>query len=246
MGGIITTLDDLAKYAAFHLSAWPPRDDTESGPVNRATLREMHRPSEFVALVADNKTPDGKPNPRTAGYAYGLSWNQDARGITWVRHAGGLPGFGSEYRFFPDHGFALIAFANRTYAPMTAVNAAAADLLFEAAQIKPRELPPSPILVRRAAQLAALIQNWNVAAAADALAPNFYLDRDQADWAAESAALLAKVGKITGVTPVVPLNQLRGTFSLMGEHGRIEAFFTLMPEAEPRVQALTLKFVPKD
>lgn len=244
MGGIITTLDDMAKYTAFHLAAWPPRDDADSGPVVRATLREMHRPAEFVALVADHKTADGKPNPRTAGYAFGLSWNSDARGVTWVRHAGGLPGFGSEYRFFPDHGFALIALANRTYAPMTGVNAAAADLLLESAQIKPRSLPPSPVLQQRAAQLAALIQNWNDPVAEDCLASNFFLDRDQADWAADSAALLVQAGRITAVTPVTPLNQLRGTFSLVGEKGRIEAFFTLMPEAVPRVQALTLRFVP--
>lgn len=246
MGGLITTLDDMAKYTAFHLAAWPPRDDADSGPVARATLREMHRPAEFVALVADHKTADGKSNPRTAGYAFGLSWNSDARGVTWVRHAGGLPGFGSEYRFFPDHGFSLIAFANRTYAPMTLVNSMAADLLLDTAQIKPRTLPPSPILVQRAAQLATLIQNWNDPAAGDALASNFFLDRDQTDWVAESTELLAKTGKITGTTPVVPLNQLRGTFYLMGEHGHIEVFFTLMPEAVPRVQALTLRFVQKE
>ncbi len=246
MGGLITTLDDMAKYAAFHLAAWPPRDDPATGPVVRATLREMHRPAVFVALVADNKTADNQPNPRTAGYAFGLSWNQDSRGITWVRHAGGLPGFGSEYRLFPDHGFALIALANRTYAPMTGVNATAADLLLDAAQLMPRALPPSPLLVQRAAQLATLIRNWSDPAAADCLAPNFFLDRDQADWATDSAELLAKAGKITGSTAVVPLNQLRGTFSLVGEQGRIEAFFTLMPEAVPRVQALTLRFVPKE
>src|SRR6202163_1572581 len=41
MGGLLTTAADLGKYVAFHLSAWPPRDDPESGPVRRASVREM-------------------------------------------------------------------------------------------------------------------------------------------------------------------------------------------------------------
>jgi CubicO group peptidase (beta-lactamase class C family) len=31
MGGLLTTATDLGKYVAFHLSAWPPRDDDDSG-----------------------------------------------------------------------------------------------------------------------------------------------------------------------------------------------------------------------
>ena len=33
MGGILTTAADLGAYIAFHLSAWPARDDAEAGPV---------------------------------------------------------------------------------------------------------------------------------------------------------------------------------------------------------------------
>jgi putative transposase len=31
MGGLLTTATDLGRYVAFHLSAWPPRDDAEAG-----------------------------------------------------------------------------------------------------------------------------------------------------------------------------------------------------------------------
>lgn len=244
MGGLVTTVGDFARYVAFHLDAWPPRDDAETGPVSRATRREMHRPAEVIAVVADNKTLDGRPNPRVAGYSFGLSWNTDARGVIWVRHAGGLPGYGSEYRFLPDYGFGLIAFANLTYAPMTAINAQAMELLVDTAKAPPRALPPSPALGQRGAQLVALIQDWTSFVVDDALASNFFLDKSRDDWAALSRDLLAKTGKISATTAVVPLNQLRGTFSLVGEHGHIDAFFTLMPEANPRVQALTLTYVP--
>lgn len=244
MGGLVTTIGDFARYVAFHLDAWPPRDDADTGPVRRATRREMHRPAEVISVIADNKTLDGKPNPRVAGYSYGLSWNTDTRGVIWVRHAGGLPGYGSEYRFLPDYGVGLIAFANLTYAPMTVINARAMEVLVDTAKAPPRSLPPSPALVQRRAQLVTLIQDWASVGANDALAPNFFLDKSRDDWTATSRELLAKIGKISSATAVVPLNQLRGTFSLVGEHGRIEVFFTLMPEATPRVQALTLTFVP--
>lgn len=246
MGGLISTIDDFARYVAFHLDAWPPRDGASSGPASRATRREMHRMSELAALVASNKTGTGQANPRVVGYGFGLNVNLDARGVSWVRHAGGLPGYGSEYRFLPEHGVALIAFANLTYAPMTAVNTEAMELLIEKAKLPPRKLPASPILRRRAAQLAGIIQDWRHPDAADALAPNFFLDRSSEDWAAESSAHLGKLGRRTAVTEVSPLNQLRGTFSITGEHGRIDVFFTLMPEATPRVQALTLSFVPTE
>ena len=244
MGGLITTVGDFANYVAFHLDAWPPRNDHEVGPVSRATRREMHRPADVIAVVADNKTLDGQPNPRVAGYSNGLSWNTDARGIIWVRHAGGLPGYGSEFRFLPDYGIGIISFANRTYAPMTTINAQAMELLVDTAKAPARTLPPSPALVQRRAQLVTLIQNWSDPVAAEVLSPNFFLDKARADWAALSRDLLAKTGKISTATDVVPLNQLRGTFELVGEHGRIKAFFTLMPEAIPRVQALTLTYVP--
>ena len=41
MGGLQVSANDYAKWVAFLLSAWPPRNDAEAGPVRRATVREM-------------------------------------------------------------------------------------------------------------------------------------------------------------------------------------------------------------
>ena len=56
MGGLLTTANDLGRYVAFHLSAWPPRDDAEQGPVNRSSVREMAHmwtPANLTARNAD-------------------------------------------------------------------------------------------------------------------------------------------------------------------------------------------------
>jgi CubicO group peptidase (beta-lactamase class C family) len=244
MGGLITTIDDFARYVAFHLDAWPPRNDPDAGPVRRATLREMHRPSEVIGVVKDSAAADGREVSRLAAYGYGLSYNQDERGIIWIRHAGGLPGYGSEYRFLPDHGVALIALSNLTYAPMTALNAKAMEVLVTGGGLVARMPVASPVLQQRARDLTLLLQTWDPAVMAAALAPNLFQDRDEADWRLEASTLLTQTGAIRSMTPVEAENQLRGRFRLVGERGSIEVYFTLMPEAEPKVQELKLSFSP--
>ncbi len=243
MGGLITTAEDFARYVAFHLSAWPARDDPDSGPVRRATLREMHTPLKPTGVNATAKTLAGEPNPAASGYGFGLVHTLDSRGVVSLRHSGGLPGFGSEYRFFPEYGFGIFSFANVTYAGAGAINAKVAALLLEQAALPPRPLPVSPILAQRQRQLAALVSSWDEALGAEILAENFFPDRSRAEWIAQARETLAKAGKITSVGPMQPLNHLRGTFALIGETGRVEVTFTLTPETPPKVQSLRLNFV---
>ncbi len=245
MGGLITTLGDFSRYVAMHLAAWPPRDGKDAGPVSRSTLREMHRPSEVISVIPDDLRTGTGSNPRVAGYSFGLSWNQDARGRIWLRHAGGLPGFGSEYRFLPEYGVGLVAFANRTYAPMTAVNTEAMEIILSEGKLTPRRPRPSPILQHRAGQLARILQEWPADVVADALSPNVFQDQSAVDWREQVAGHLARIGSIRQATPVTPENQLRGRFDLVGERGRLEVFLTLMPEDPPKIQAIRLAVRPE-
>ena len=69
MGGLLTTASDMGNYLAFHLSAWPARDDAETGPVKRASVREMSHlwtPSNLAASVKK-----GKLTASGTGYGYG-------------------------------------------------------------------------------------------------------------------------------------------------------------------------------
>src|SRR5262245_1597984 len=44
MGGMLTSTRDLGRYVGFLMSAWPPRDGADPGPVKRSSLREMQQP----------------------------------------------------------------------------------------------------------------------------------------------------------------------------------------------------------
>ena len=60
MGGMLTSMRDLGAYVGAFLAAWPPHDGAESGPVRRASLREMqqiHRPRPAAVV----RGPDGTP-----------------------------------------------------------------------------------------------------------------------------------------------------------------------------------------
>ena len=245
MGGLLTTLPDFARYVAFHLAAWPPRDDADTGPVRRATLREMQKPTEITGLISDSKNLAGAPAPSVIGYGYGLRWVLDSANVINVGHSGGLPGFGSNYRLYPEHGFAVIAFANLTYAPMSVVNAKVGALLVEKAKLPRRALPPSAILETRQKEVAKLIQTWDPALAETIVGENFFLDRSLEEWRKHTQRVFQQAGKITSVGTLSPENQLRGTFPLITENGDVMVFFTLTPEKAARLQQLRLTFRPR-
>ena len=243
MGGLLTTIEDFARYVALHLSAWPARDDPDRGVVSRAVLREMHQPAQVTSLVSDAKNLAGEPAPFVVGYGYGLRWAMDHKNNVNVGHSGGLPGFGSNYRLYPEHGFAIISFANLTYAPMGATNGKVGAILIEKAKLPKRALPPSPILEERKHQIAQLIKSWDPQLGEKIAAENFFLDRSREEWGRRSQATLRQLGAIKSVGTLVPENQLRGTFPLVGENGRVDVYFTLTPEKTPRLQELRLTFV---
>lgn len=241
MGGLITTADDFARYVAFHLDAWPARSDPDRGPLRRASVREMHLPHAFAALAAKATMTDGKtPNPRVGFYSYGLTTWRDSRDVVTSGHAGGLPGFGSQYLFAPDHGVGIFAFTNLRYGPVYGRTGKALYMLIERADLGPRPIAVSPILATRHTQVAQLVQSWDERLGSAIAAENFFLDRSREDWIVHAREKLDPIGKITSVGPIKAENQLRGAFALIGERGTLNVKFTLTPEQEPKVQEIEL------
>lgn len=236
MGGMITTIEDFSKYVAFHLSAWPPRDDAETGPIKRSSVREMQYPWDVNGFNANYKTATGRPYPFVSAYCYGLRWRKYIDGTTAVGHTGGLPGFGSEWTIYPEYGIGVICFANLTYANTGNVNVQVADTLIRLSGIKQRQLPPSDILTKRKNELVKLLPEWNNAQQSGIFAMNFFMDFSPDKLKAQAEEIFAKAGKITGVSEVVPENQLRGYFIMTGEQANIKVSFTLTPENPSLIQ----------
>jgi CubicO group peptidase (beta-lactamase class C family) len=242
MGGIITTIEDFSKYVSFHLSAWPPRSNEDNGPVKRSSLREMHTP-QFSRLDADATNWNGNPCPQLVGYGYGLRINKDCKGTFQVGHGGALPGFGSNYKFYPELGIGFMAFCNRTYTspwPWEKI----LPVIFQDLDLKPRELPVSAVLKERKEQVVNLLQTWDNTLEKDLLAENFYRDRSRDKRIEEAEKMLKRVGDVQEVTALKPENQLRGSFNIRGANGTLHLYFTLTPQPEARVQRLEIAFDP--
>jgi CubicO group peptidase (beta-lactamase class C family) len=71
MGGLQTNAVDYAKWVAFLLSAWPPRDDSDSGPTKRATVRELAQGSNFPRLRQRPGHTGAQACKQAATYAMG-------------------------------------------------------------------------------------------------------------------------------------------------------------------------------
>jgi hypothetical protein len=242
MGGLITTLEDFSKYVSFHLSAWPPRSSEDTGPVRRSTLREMQTP-QFPRLYADATDLNDDPCAAISGYGFGLSITEDCHGIRRISHGGALPGFGSNYVFFPEYGFGIMAFCNLTYTspyPLAEI----LKLLLETIGLQPRELPSSDILIKRQEQVVQLIQDWDEDLEAAILAENFYLDKSRDARISEIQEILERAGTIHDLAEMKAFNQLRGSFAYNTEHGTLNIYFTLSPERTPKVQYLYVFFQP--
>jgi CubicO group peptidase (beta-lactamase class C family) len=241
MGGLITSIEDFARYVELHLSAWPPRNDADAGPLRRSSLREMHQPWRFAGLMPDFRYPDGRSCPSARAYGYGLRWQQDCAGRVMVGHSGGLPGFGSNWVMLPDFGLAVISFDNRTYGGTSTINLAVADTILSLTGLARRQLPATAILERRKEQLISLLPDWEGAESSGIFAENFFLDNRRRDLVRESEALFEEAGEITGTGELMAQNQLRGVFPVHGTKGTVEVFFSLSPEPDPLIQQVVLR-----
>ena len=237
MGGMLTSLRDLGVYVAQYLAAWPPRDGAETGPVRRASLREMQqiqRPQP-AAIVRGA----GGPQLASGGYGYGLRVSGNCDFAHIVAHSGGLPGFGSLMRWYPEHGIGIIAFGNRTYSRWAGPAEEAVALMLKTGAMEPRVPQPSPSLVAQREAVSRLVLRWDDALADSLAAVNLFLDRSRDRRRAELATLQSQVGPCrAGNGFDVVENPLRGQWTMPCERGSLRVSITLAPTIPPAVQYL--------
>ena len=236
MGGVITPARDYARWVAFLLDAWPPRDDAETGPVRRATRRELAL-SHAMPGPARTRTVGGETLPVAIAYGYGLASAADPQLGRCLAHSGGLPGFGSNMFFGPDAGIGLFAFANVTYAGPESTNVEAASLLHAHGLWRARPVAVSPVLEAAAEAVAAAYAAGRLDAAQAGFAPNLLADLPLAARNRALQDLKAKLGE-GRLDRMEARHRLAGRLILACEHGEAACEIALTPGADPKIQVL--------
>ncbi len=199
MGGLWTTVADLAKWVAW-LDAPAP------APAFRHEMQRIHT-YQGITELAGHRSP--------AGYGYGLNVRDDAVLGPVVAHSGGLPGYGSNMRWVRGRGIGAIALANVTYAPMSELTLRMLHVLHEQGLVPPAPTPEAPLLHAAAGRLVALLNDWDDAVAAKLFADNVALDESFA----RRAAAAAKVRELHGpleLEAVAPDRATSGVLTLRG------------------------------
>jgi CubicO group peptidase (beta-lactamase class C family) len=99
IGGLYSSVHDMARYLAFQLSAWPPRDEPEGALLARATMREAQ-------LVMGPAIPGQK--------GFGTFWvsrHDPALGLV-VGHSGSTALYSAVVRMLPHRNMAIVLLAN--------------------------------------------------------------------------------------------------------------------------------------
>jgi CubicO group peptidase (beta-lactamase class C family) len=229
MGGLWSTLDDLDKWTAFMLDAFPARSDEDVQPLRRSTRREMQK----VWQMADTAGTSTK----VGGYGMGL-YSYDDQGVgRFVIHSGGLPGDGSNMLWLPERNASFVALANVTYAPMSSVNTALLEKLVEAHALPSVPQLEVPLLDVFANLLVGLFNQWDDERANEIFAMNVALDEP---WEFRRAEL-AKLGRLK-LRNVVAKTAASATAVVIDVDNKNLHWlsFSLSPQASPRVQQYRL------
>lgn len=224
---------------AYLLSAWPPRDGVDPGPVKRATVREL---SLGLGYASVQRRPGGGPDAceQPVYYAKAFRVAVDCDLGRTMYHGGGYPGYGSHVVLFLDRGVGIFAFANRTYAgPVPPIWNAAVALLKDGQMGTVRPLEVSATLAARYQAIGAIYTAGDLKAGGDILALNFLMDRTAENWAKELAALKANVGDCDTAAPITATGALSGTFRWRCSNGRVRGNLLLSGDSPSRIQELS-------
>ncbi|HTV24465.1 MAG TPA: serine hydrolase domain-containing protein, partial [Polyangiaceae bacterium] len=110
--GIYSSLDDMARFVAFQLDAWPASSRAESAVLARASLRESQSFQSFED-VRVGQTAEGKARARARGQGLGWGVYSDCRFEHVVWHNGGTEGHRAAVYLLPMRGVGVIVLANR-------------------------------------------------------------------------------------------------------------------------------------
>ena len=215
MGGVFSCVADLATWTAGFAAAFPPDGAAGAGaahPLAAASRRQMQLPQAVTGWRAPDRIPGGPP-AAPSYYGFGLFVDEDPAFGRVVSHSGGYPGFGSNMRWHPATGLAVIALGNGTYSPMYALaDLVLGALLTRSASYHVALAPassgssgpahssaggPWPQTLAAADAVNKLLRDWDDAAADALFTENVALDRPYQERLGDLALIRARIGAFT-------------------------------------------------
>jgi CubicO group peptidase (beta-lactamase class C family) len=266
MGGIFSTVTDLARWVSGFADAFPPRDEAGgSHPLSRGTRREMQLP--HVAIIT--REAGSFPDASTASYGFGLFVEEDPVVGTIVQHSGGYPGYGSQMRWHPATGTGAVVLGNGTYAhagrlasqilaellrQLGATGAGAqrggpvGGTVFGPGPSGGPGLPggPWPETLAARGEVDVLLQSWDDEVASRLFAPNVDWDQSFADRRMTIDQIRERIGEFRP-DPDRPAefdSPAHCRWWLCGDRGTVQAEIKLAPLRQPLVQSLRLAVPP--
>jgi CubicO group peptidase (beta-lactamase class C family) len=260
MGGVFSCVADLARWVGGFAGAFPPGEPGAGGPhpLARATRREMQLPQAMLMPPDAARLPGSPASGGPVGYGFGLFVDKHPRG--WVvGHSGGYPGFGSNMRWHPATGLAVIVLANSTYAAAPVLAARMLDAVLRQhapARAEAGGQPavagpgapggPWPATLTAQREVNELLAAWSDARADRLFSPNVAQDEPYPRRQHKIELVRERIGELGVATdrPAEFDSPAHCRWWLAGERGVVQAEIKLTPERDPRVQSFTLAVPP--
>jgi CubicO group peptidase (beta-lactamase class C family) len=237
-GGLYTSLRDYARYVAFQLAAYPPRDDRESGPVRRSTLREMHEGQRWARGDKDSpivrNTEDGVT---LAVPSYGFGWlnvtscTEEGR----IQHGGFEPGYFSWVVLMPRARLGYVALATTAHTGVVS-RPGVFNILRDADLLTPPAPIPHPALVATEMSIPKLLVAWDrdlFESVFDPTSVKYSWNKNLRD---DFAKLARDHGRCRREGKLEVYGSLHGSFRVVCQRGAIRFDVLLSPATPPRIQ----------
>jgi hypothetical protein len=216
----------MARYVAFQLAAYPPRNVADDGPVRRSSVREGHASalSSHELTVRLRETPaKGEPLVTANAVAYGFGWGvfQTCDFDFFVGHNGATDGFAANVALLPEYGIGTVALTNYGDADLGPVSGRVLALLKARAGLSKRalDLKLAESFAPAMKRFLAVYNQWDDASY-DAM-----LAKGRPRLPAEKGELTGYKnlhGTCTGYSPIELTSPLHGRFAMQCERGKLE------------------------
>lgn len=246
MGGLWSTVADLAHWVSWFDDAYPARDGSDDPAAPRARRRlqqQVQTAGPTSRTAATGEGVDHVPERIDGGgYGLGLQVIHHIGMGAIVGHSGGLPGYGSNMYWLPGRRLGVVALANITYAPMRRMTRRMLELLVDQGLGGVEPLTASLQLAAAGRALTELVSHWDDGVARQLFADNVELDES---FARRSVAV-AHLGRLT-FDSVRAVSAARGVVHAHAQDGAPVTFSVeLSPQVPPLVQSYELEGVPDE